>query len=449
MGKKIKAEMDAQRKIFVEGAQANNVSSAQANEIFDLVAKFAGYGFNKAHAAAYALIGYQTAYLKANYPYAFFAASMSYDMHNTDKLAIFKQDMEAMGLRILPPDINASDAEFCVEVDSQGGMAVRYALAALKNVGEQAMQELVAERERGGAFTSIYDVMERLDTKIINKRSLENLIMAGAFDGLHANRAQLFASIDTLLAYAQHQAEERASAQVSLFGEESGAAIPPPALQNCAEWESLDRLAREYQAIGFYLSAHPLDGYRPAFASLHIKEYAELPALLSEQYRKVTLAGIVMGRKLKTSPRGRFAFVQMSDATGVYETTLYDETVLDTSRHLLEAGQMVLVQAEAKADDSGGVRIIIQSLTPLEDALKQHRHGPATISTPLTLTVHSAHAVTQLKSLLPSATATGRALIFRVPLGQSRHAIIHTKTRYSLTPDVLLKISQSPDISMA
>jgi DNA polymerase-3 subunit alpha len=449
MGKKIKAEMDAQRKIFVDGATANNVSTAQANDIFDLVAKFAGYGFNKAHAAAYALIGYQTAYLKANYPYAFFAASMSYDMHNTDKLAIFKQDMEAMGLRILPPDINASQAEFCVEVDAQGNSAVRYALAALKNVGEQAMEELVAERARHGTFTSIYDVMERLDTKIINKRSLENLIMSGACDGLHPNRAQLFASIDMLLAYAQHQAEERASTQTSLFGEESGASIPPPALSNCPEWESLDRLTREYQAIGFYLSSHPLDGYRPAFAPLNIKEYATLPALLSDQYRKVTLAGIIMGRKLKTSPRGRFAFVQLSDASAVYEATLYDETVLDNSRHLLEAGQMVLVQAEAKSDDAGGVRIIIQSLTPLEDSLKNYRHGNITNSTPLTLTIRTTHAVEHLKSLLPESSSTGQSLIFRIPLDETRHAIVQSAGRYAITPDMLLKINQSPDISLA
>jgi DNA polymerase-3 subunit alpha len=445
MGKKIKAEMDAQRKIFVDGAKNNNVPSNQANEIFDLVAKFAGYGFNKAHAAAYGLIGYQTAYLKANHPYEFIAASMSYDMHNTDKLNLFKQDAASMNIRILPPDINTSEADFTVQSDVSGKY-IRYALSALKNVGEQAMQDLVKERKKGGNFASIYDVMQRLDTKIINKRSLENLVMAGAFDSIHPNRAQLFASIEMMINYGQQQAEERNSAQISLFGEETGGAIPPPELAPTPDWEAVERLGREYQAVGFYLSAHPLDGYKFALKQMRVKAAEELPELLGEQYRKLTMAGIVMGRKFKNSQRGRFAFVQLSDATGVYEATIYDEKLMDSCRPLLELGKMLLLEVEGKSGEDGGVRIIIQSITLLEDALKAK--STSTSINNVTLVINHPEAVLRLKEMLPSPTNAGAKIQLRIPLSDARHALMNLSANYNLNHENIVQLSQINGINL-
>ena len=213
MGKKIKSEMDAQRARFVDGAVANGIEADRAEYVFDLVAKFAGYGFNKSHAAAYALIAYQTAYLKANHPVEFMAATMSLDMTNTDKLNLFKQEVQRMGIRLLPPDLNKSDVVFAVAAaGEQNEGAIHYALAAVKNVGREAMAAVVAERAANGPFKDIWDFAGRLDPRQVNKRQVENLARAGAFDGLNPNRAQMLAAAELLLRFAGHAAEERDSA---------------------------------------------------------------------------------------------------------------------------------------------------------------------------------------------------------------------------------------------
>jgi DNA polymerase III subunit alpha len=264
MGKKIQAEMDAQRQQFVEGAQARGVERGRAELIFDQMAKFAGYGFNKSHAAAYALVAYQTAYLKANYPVEFMAASMTLDLGNTDKLNNFRQELGRLGIALLPPDINRSDVAFAVETDEKSGKpAIRYALAAVKGVGEQAMRELVAERAASGPFKDLFDFALRLDPKTFNRRQFENLVKAGAFEPLNPNRAQSFAAAELLVRQASRAAEEREDGQESLFG-----AIPEsakwgftarPALPVVPDWAAVERLQNEFEAIGFYLSSHPLD----------------------------------------------------------------------------------------------------------------------------------------------------------------------------------------------
>ncbi|MDP6814420.1 MAG: DNA polymerase III subunit alpha, partial [Alphaproteobacteria bacterium] len=252
MGKKIKSEMDAQRQRFVDGAVANGIEPARAEYVFDLVAKFAGYGFNKSHAAAYALIAYQTAYLKANFPVEFMAASMSLDLANTDKLNLFKQEVAGMGLRLLPPDINRSDVAFAVERDNGDDGAIRYALAAIKNVGQEAMRALVAERAAKGAFKDIWDLAGRLDPRQVNKRQLENLARAGAFDDLDGNRARIMAAAEMLLRHASSAADERETGQGNMFGDESAAVEPPHRLPEVPEWPQLEKLANEAEAIGFY-----------------------------------------------------------------------------------------------------------------------------------------------------------------------------------------------------
>ena len=318
MGKKIREEMEAQRKTFVEGAEARGVPKAKAAEIFEQVNKFAGYGFNKSHAAAYALVAYQTAYLKANHPVEFLAASMSYDRGNTDRLNMFRQELQRLGIALLPPDVNHSTAAFEVEGLADGGSAIRYALAAVKNVGEAAMNALVVERAESGAFESLADFAERLDGGVVNKRQIEALACAGAFDGLEPNRRRAYEAAETLVRHAQVAASERESQQTNLFGGGSAAPVAKLPLAVVEDWEGLQRLQHEFDAIGFYLSAHPLDGYRQALIALGVRDSSEVEDLKPGATAK--LAGIVIGRQERTSRQGnRFAFVQVSDTHGLYE----------------------------------------------------------------------------------------------------------------------------------
>ena len=315
MGKKIQSEMDAQRQNFVEGAVANNVKEELAGGVFDQVAKFAGYGFNKSHAAAYALVAYQTAYLKANYPVEFFAASMSEDAGNTDKLSLFRTELDRLGIALLPPDINLSEVDFAVERVNESESAVRYALAALKNVGAAAMQTVVRERKEKGFYESLFDFAGRLDTGVMNKRQIENLGRAGAFDSLNPNRRQVFEAVETLVRHASAAQNDRESKQVNLFGVEDTAAVIPP-LPEMDDWVVQEKLQQEYEAVGFYLSSHPLASYKKTCDKLGVVESASVTSGRVSEGR-IKLAGIVTSRRFTVSSRGaKMAFVQMSDAAG-------------------------------------------------------------------------------------------------------------------------------------
>ncbi len=364
MGKKIKSEMDAQRKIFVEGASKNGVDEKLSNQIFDQVAKFAGYGFNKSHSAPYGLIAYQTAYMKANFPAEFMAATMTYDLHNTDKLALYRQELNMMGIALLPPNINKSKALFAVEVDeTTGKKAIRYALAAIKNVGEHVMEEVVKEVEKQ-PFATLEEFFSRVSAKAINKRQLESLICAGAFDTLHPNRHMLLASIDTLLKYATTVYAEQTSNQSNLFAEK-GQKLPMPPLMVVNPWNPLEQLQKECDALGFYLSAHPLDSFAPLLDRLGVIPSIKLGNDVSGSH--VTLAGIPTGIKQKMSKRGkRFAFVGFSDAYGSFETLLFEET-LGESRSLLEQNIPVLISASIRHDDDGDYKLTANRLRSLSD----------------------------------------------------------------------------------
>ncbi|MDX2103209.1 MAG: DNA polymerase III subunit alpha [Alphaproteobacteria bacterium] len=370
MGKKIKEEMDQQRALFVDGAVKNGVDGAKASEIFDLVAKFAGYGFNKSHAAAYALVSYQTAWCKANHPVEFIAASMTLDIANTDKLAVFRQELTRLKIPLLPPDINASDVTFSVETTAEGVAAVRYALAAVKKVGEQAMTSVVAERRKGGRFKSVWDFAGRMDHRVVNKGALEHLIAAGAFDSLNRSRAKLFAAAETMVRFAAQAQEERASAQVSMFG--GAVEAREPELPRAQEWPVHEALQREHAALGFYLTAHPLDAYQRVIDRLGIVRAADLPSKVrGSGVQMVQIAGIVSGRQERTSAKGnRFAFVQLSDQSGSLEVAMFSE-VLSTARPLLDSGEPLLIQAKAEPDADGeGVRLTVVSVGSLETAAK-------------------------------------------------------------------------------
>lgn len=370
MGKKIKEEMDAQREMFVSGAKEHNdVPAARANQIFDQIAAFAGYGFNKSHAAAYALIGYWTAWLKANYPVEFMAASMTLDLGNTDKLSIFKQDMDKMGIDTLIPDVNKSAPDFKVEDG-----AVRYALAALKGVGEDAMEHLVAERTANGNYADLEDFAKRLDPKTMNRRQFEQLICAGAFDVLHGNRAQLSQGADIVLRYAQSLQEERNSGQVSLFGDDSGTALGLPDLPDVKNWDALEKLAKEFSAVGFYLSAHPLDTRQAQFERLKIVSLSHVEQdIVQKQAARYQMAGVLLKKQEKMSQKGsKYAFLQLSDPTGIYELMIFSEA-LAASREYLEAGNALLITVEAEIKDDQ-TRFLGSRIQPLEEALEGKIH---------------------------------------------------------------------------
>ena len=370
MGKKIKSEMDDQRERFVKGAVANKIASERAEFIFDLVAKFAGYGFNKSHAAAYALIAYQTAYLKANYPVEFMAATMSLDLANTDKLNLLKQEVGRMGIPLLPPDLNKSGVVFTVAkgVGEDGANGIHYALAAVKNVGREAMAAVVAERQVNGPFGDVWDFAGRLDPRQVNKRQVENLARAGAFDGLNPNRAQMLAAAEIMLRFAGHAAAERDSDQVSLFGGDDGAAsVPPPPLPLATEWLQLDKLANEAQAIGFYLSAHPLESYPALLARKSMVNFTELEARADQGGKQFRIAATIEEMSERKSAKGNpYAFVRLSDQTGIFEVTLFGDD-LATSREFLIKGNSIVMTLDVR-DDGERRRMIASQIVDIEQA---------------------------------------------------------------------------------
>jgi DNA polymerase-3 subunit alpha len=391
MGKKIPAEMEAQRQLFFEGAATRGVDRARAELIFDQMAKFAGYGFNKPHAAAYALVTYQTAYLKANYPVEFLAALMTLDLGNTDKLNVFRGELNRLGIGLLPPDINRSEVTFSVEPGDKP--AIRYALAAVKGVGAQAMAEIVAERAARGHFQDLADFSRRLDSKSFNRRQFESLAKAGAFDCLNPNRAQTFAAAEQLLRQASLAAEERESRQVSLFDGVDPAFAPRPSLPLVADWLPVEKLQHEFAAIGFYLSSHPLDPYGKSLERAGIIRWADLPAgLAANSTSRFRLAGIVIGRKERTSGRGnRFAFVQMSDPSGAYEVTLFSE-ILQEARGLLDSGQPLVVTLDVRSEEES-LRLTAQKIEPLEAVIADAAAG-------LRVFVGEERALSTLKSVV-------------------------------------------------
>ncbi len=370
MGKKIAEEMAKERPKFEKGAMENGVDKKKATEVFDLLEKFANYGFNKSHAAAYAVVSYQTAWLKANHPVEFMAGVMNCDIHLTDKLAVYFEEVrKRLELPWVPPCVNRSDATFKV-VDG----ALIYALGALKNVGVEAMKLIVDGRD-GKPFATLFDLARRVDLKRVGKRPLEMLARSGAFDQLDPNRRRVFQALDPLVSYSAAIHEQKASNQVSLFGE-AGDDLPEPRMMPCDDWQPAERLTEEFKAVGFYLSGHPLDDYMTPLKRKWGSD-AGVPFLtLDELTEKVSdrgamnarLAGIVAGRQERKSARGnRFAFAQMSDPTGGYEVTLFSDT-LEAARDHLETGSKVIVTVEATME-SDQLKLLGRSVAPVEMAV--------------------------------------------------------------------------------
>ena len=427
MGKKDQAEMDKQRAMFIEGAEARGVPATKAGEIFEQVNKFAGYGFNKSHAAAYALVAYHTAYMKANFPYEFMAASMTLDLGNTDKLNAYRQELDRMGAKLLSPDINASETYFKVERDAHGKpTAIRYALAALKNVGEAAMASIIEEREKNGRFKDLEDFAGRLDTHQVNKRQMENMVRSGAFDSLNPNRKQLHMGIEAIMGEASAQQSERESNQIGLFG---GGDQPKQTIRlaDVPEWPPMERLREEFDAIGFYLSAHPLDSYGKSLQRLDVVPISKV--LSRGQAGNFTLAGTVVSKKERISQKGsRYAFVTFSDASGSYEAMLFSET-LASAADLLEPGTAVLIKATAQFEGES-VKLLAQSIRGLDKMASQTSAG-------LQITITDDKPLAALQAAFADAKP-GRGLVqimVRTPQYETRVDLKHKPI--SVTPELL------------
>ncbi len=436
MGKKIKSEMDAQREVFVQGAMDRGVARAKASQIFELVAKFADYGFNKSHAAAYALVAYQTAYYKANHAVEFMAASMSFELKDTDKIAVFRQELERIGISLLPPDINASGVNFSVEaIEDEDGKAIRYALAAVKNVGDAAMRAVVAEREAGGPFTSVFEFASRMGAGVVNKRQLENLVRAGAFDDLEPNRRRLFEAVELLIRHAE--SAERNSGQDSLFGAGPNMGMPEPTLPDIPDWPPLKRLNYEQEAIGFYLSSHPLEVYATVLDGLNTTACAELVERANDGASSVQVAGVVLNVQERDSNGRRFAFVQLSDPSGSYEVAFFQEA-FSSSREHLEPGRFLLIRANVRAEGDS-VKLTAQGAEDLERKAVVRMKG-------LEIQFAESTPLAPLKSILERQGAGSGRIMFVVKTPQRGDVELTLKESYALSPAVRAEIDALPGI---
>ena len=366
MGKKIRSEMQQQRSRFVSGCVERDIERGQAEAIFELLARFADYGFNKSHAAAYALVAYQTAFMKANYPVEFLAASMTLDMGNTDKLSEFRVEAERLGVKVESPSVNRSGVDFEVE-----GSTIHYALAALKGVGRQAVEAIV-EARGGRRFADLSDFAASINPRAVNKRVLESLAAAGAFDALEGNRARVFAAVDAMLARAQRAYDDVVVGQSELFG--GGAAHAPLAVGQIEPWLPAERLQKEFDAIGFFLSGHPLDDYAAALKRMRVQSWAEFARAVRAGASAGRVAGTVVARtERRTRTGSKMGIIELSDPTGHYEAVVFSEG-LAQFRDLLEPGAAVLLtlSAELQGDD---VRARIQMVEPLDQAAAKLAKG--------------------------------------------------------------------------
>jgi DNA polymerase-3 subunit alpha len=366
MGKKIRAEMDKQRDRFVEGSVARNIQKGQAEAIFELLAKFADYGFNKSHAAAYALVSFQTAYMKAHYPVEFLAASMTLELNNTDKLSEFRSEVQRLGVKMEPPSINRSGVEF----DVANG-TIFYALAALKGVGPAAVQMIIDARG-DRAFTSLADFASRVPPKALNKRVIESLAASGAFDTIEPNRARIFAGADAILAACQSHHQAETTGQHSLFG--SAADAPTLILPAVEPWLPQEKLQKEYDAIGFFLSGHPLDDYAAALKRLRVQSWAEFTNAVKSGATAGKVAATVVSRmERRTKTGNKMGIMGLSDPTGHFEAVLFSEG-LAQYRDTLEPGAAVLLQLGAELQGEE-VRARVLHAEPLDAAAAKTQMG--------------------------------------------------------------------------
>ena len=413
MGKKVQAEMDAQRQRFVDGCKANSsIEAKKANELFDLIDKFAGYGFNKSHAAAYALLSYHTAWLKTHYPHEFYAASMCFDMHQSEKLAVFVDDMRRNGVAIEGPDINHSEAEFTVE-QTEESHAVRYALAGIRNVGEKAMDQLVAEREANGPFTSLDDVFRRAPAGSMNRRQLEGLAAAGAFDCLEPNRAKVLANADVLLMEADRSAKERTSDQHSFLGGDTHGE-QALRLADVDPWSRNEQMAKERENFGFYFAAHPVAQYQAIASANGARPYSSLISTPVQGGRQqAMIAAMVESVNKGRTRKGKdFVRADFSDSSGQFSAACFEESLVEPMIGWAKDGTCLLLTVELDSPSpEEPPRVTVRGARPLSEVT-------STTQMALSMDVDRVEAVTELQMLLQERGSNGTVTLrLRTGLG--------------------------------
>lgn len=431
MGKKIKEEMDKQRARFVDGAVKNEVSKPQADLIFDLLAKFANYGFNKSHAAAYAIVSYQTAYMKAHYPVEFLAASMTLDMANTEKVNDFRQDAGRLGIQVIAPSVQSSFRHF-----QTGDKRIYYSLAAIKGVGESAVEHIVAVRG-DREFASLEDFCLRIDPKLLNRRVFESLIAAGAFDCFGYDRAELVGGLDRILGFAQRAQENKTSGQGDIFG--AGAATGPEriSLPAYTPWLASEKLHREFQVLGFYLSAHPLDTYNPLLAKMRVQTFGDFAGAVKKGATAGRLAGTVTSKQeRKTRTGNKMGIIAFSDSSGQFEAVLFSE-MLHQYRDLLEPGKSLVmtVQAEERPE---GIGLRIQTLRSLEEEALQMQKA-------LRVYVRDSGP---LKSIAAHLNARGEGLVSFIVIKDNgqREIEVELNEKFRISPEIAAALRSAPGV---
>ena len=365
MGKKKPEEMAKQREIFVAGAATNNIGEATANEIFDTMEKFAGYGFNKSHAAAYSLVAYHTGWLKQHFPAAFAAATLSSEMANTDKVQFFYKDASDNGLTFLPPDINHSGIRF----RPTDAKTIRYGLGAIKGTGEAALSVILKARDTGGPFSDLFDFCRRIDKRVVNRRVVEALIRSGAFDAIDDHRAKLLASTGVALEAAEQA--ERNALQSGLFDMGGGAALDTVHYVNVPRWNEREQLMQEKPALGFFFSGHPYHAYARELGAFVKRRLGQLEA----QRDPVLLAGVVMSTRTQMTRRGKMAIVVLDDGTTQLEVTVFNE-LWEAERAKIKEDELLLVEGKVQRDDfSGGLRVSADKLHTLAEARGRYARG--------------------------------------------------------------------------
>lgn len=403
MGKKIKAEMEAQRGDFISGCIANGIEKSKANEIFALIEKFASYGFNKSHAAAYAVISYQTAYLKANYTIEFLVASINSEIHDTDKINLFIEEAKKFGITVLPPDVNASKPLFSVEDG-----AIRFGLGAIKNVAYSTAEKIYEARKSEGQFADVYDFIERCGKAAVNRRALERLIKAGALDTIESNRCKLWKNSELLIRYSMDSNNDKNSNQASLFDFDDADAFKPD-LIDAQEWGNEELLQNEFESLGFFLSSHPLSAHALRLKKLGVLDSDKVEAIAGPKATKIILAGVVTSRKVKSSKRGKYAFIQISDLKGLIEVSVFNEDLLYRSDDILQVGRQIVIHTEVKSEETG-LRIIAENIQTIENALGH-------IQTSLTVLVHDASAISKVQELVSDSGKVVH-LSLKLPTGE-------------------------------
>jgi DNA polymerase-3 subunit alpha len=456
MGKKDREKMAKERSNFIRGcAETNNIAEKKANAIFDLLEKFAGYGFNKSHSAAYGLISYQTAYLKANYPVEFMSGLLSNEINNTDKISVFVGECKRMGITILPPDVNRSQLEFSPEQSGTGILSVngsdqdagasngiRYGLAAIKNVGESAMEAAIRERETRGDFLSLEDFCARLDSRVANRKMLESLVKCGAFDFLGRDRAELFACIEESLAAASASHRDRAAGQASLFGD-----LPAPAKPRTPRmftpWSEREKMFFEKELLGFYVTGHPLDDYMSIFADGKYQTIASLGDLADRATFRI--AGVVVQADKKfTKKEGKpFAVVWLEDLTGTLEVVLWNEVYVKVSEALLP-GRVIAIRGTLDKRDDGvrATAVNARLLEPDQPGTKLPNESPIRDVVLRFSPAVTSDELRQVREALASNPGRQRVqLVFERASGAPLRVDVSNELSVNLTPDLETKLA--------